>query len=176
MAEVTNFYSQLYVTTIGVVVILLRIREVLKEVNLLKTSLQIGSIAMITVMMLGSVIILGTSHVHAQATCVNNLCLTPLPPIANRNDFYGGSTIPVKFQLTDTAGHPVSTATATISVDGASPLPPNTGNTFSYSASDQVYHYNLSTKPYSAGPGSPSHTITITVNGGPSETFTVTFD
>jgi hypothetical protein len=99
--------------------------------------------------------------VMAQSSDVN---FTLLSPVSNRNVFYGGSVMPVKFQLTDSSGNPITTATATIFVDGqpgTATGQKNTGNTFALQG--DTYVFKLDTKPLAAGPGSPSHTITMVI-------------
>ena len=89
--------------------------------------------------------------------------------------FKAGSTIPVKFQLTNAQGTFVSTANATISVkkvtntvlgtnyeDVPVNSTPNSGNTFRYDFSASQYIYNLSTKGLSSG----SYMITIDLHDG----------
>ncbi len=81
-----------------------------------------------------------------------------LTPVSLDRPFRQGSTIPVKFQLTDASGTYISTATATITVQLFSADQPagdpievtstsgaDTGNTFRYDAADSQYIYNLST-------------------------------
>ena len=87
----------------------------------------------------------------------------PLPPISNRDFFYGGSDIPVKFQLFDLDGKIIDTVSATLFVDGlpATPEPGSSGNTFAFDAKNRQYLYILNTKPLSA-PG--PHVIAIFVD------------
>lgn len=102
--------------------------------------------------------------------------MTVYPPIANRTDFYGGATIPVKFQLFDSKGSSVDNANATLWVNemnATSSGRSNQGNMFRYDPTDMMYIYNLNTKPLPAGPGSPTSTITIMVEIGPT---TITHD
>ncbi len=78
-------------------------------------------------------------------------------PVTLSRPFKLGSTIPVKFVLTDGCGAYVSNATATLSVvqlSGAEPLGepidgttnvPDSGNVFRYVLADNHYIYNLST-------------------------------
>ncbi len=90
--------------------------------------------------------------------------IVPLPPISDRNVFYGGSVMDVKFKLLDAQGNVVTDASATIWVDGEPGVGRgqfNTGNMFTIQG--QNYVFKLDTKPLSAGPGSPLHTITIMV-------------
>jgi len=57
------------------------------------------------------------------------------PPISTMTDFYGGATIPVKFQLLDENGNIVSDATATLWVNGNAATASgrsDSGNTFRY--------------------------------------------
>lgn len=97
-----------------------------------------------------------------------------LPPVVEGRCYKSGSTIPVKFQLTDASGDFITGATATISVqqNDSNPLSAtaidvtssgsaNTGDAFRYDPTGNQYIYNLSTK--GLGPG--DYTITVTVNG-----------
>ncbi len=96
---------------------------------------------------------------------VSGYQIVALPPISNRNVFYGGSVIDVKFKLLDSQGNIVTDATATIWVDGAPGVGRgsfNTGNMFTIQG--QNYVFKLDTSPLSAGFGSPLHTITIMVS------------
>src|SRR5512136_1843551 len=116
------------------------------------------------------------------SSTVNGYTFTALSPISIRTDFYGGATIPVKFMLTDQDGNVVTDAQATIWVNGAAGTASgnsNSGNSFRFDPSAMLYIYNLNTKPYPAGPGSPTSTITIKiVVGGTTlmENFVVTLD
>ncbi len=77
--------------------------------------------------------------------------------------FKAGSTIPVKFKLSDNEGSPVSTAIARISyvkiTDGVegdvteaiSTSAATTGNLFRYDSNDEQYIFNLSTKGQKSG-------------------------
>lgn len=94
----------------------------------------------------------------------NGFQIVPLPPISDRNVFYGGSVLDVKFKLLDSEGNIVTNALATIWVDGTPGMGRgqfNTGNMFTIQ--NRNYVFKLDTKPLSAGPGSPLHTITIMV-------------
>ncbi len=106
----------------------------------------------------------------------NGFQIVPLPPISDRNVFYGGSVIDVKFKLLDSQGNVVTNAVATLWVDGAPAIGRgqfNTGNMFTIQG--QNYVFKLDTKPLSAGPGSPLHTITIMVTVD-SETLSQSFN
>lgn len=99
----------------------------------------------------------------------------PISPISDRTFFYGGSTMPIKFQLFDSAGNIVSTATATIWVNGQPGTTnggANTDNNFRFDSTSGLYIYNLSTKNLPV-PG--PNTITILVSDGTSHSFVVTF-
>jgi hypothetical protein len=89
-----------------------------------------------------------------------------LPPIPNDGSglFKLGSTIPVKFQLTDANGAVVSTAVATLTVqmlsnntlvgtpiDATASGNADVGNLFRFDGTSGQYIYNLSTKPLSTG-------------------------
>jgi hypothetical protein len=90
-----------------------------------------------------------------------------LPPVSldGRSLFKLGSTIPVKFQLFDAAGNPVSTAVATIKVakmsgatagtevEAVSTSAATSGNVFRYDSTGQLYIFNLSTKSLPAPAG-----------------------
>ena len=109
------------------------------------------------------------------AMAATTFTFVPVSPISDRSFFYGGSTMPVKFQLLDSAGNIVGTATATISVNGQPGTTnggANTGNSFRFDSTSGLYIYNLSTKDLPV-PG--PNTITITVSDGTSHTFVVTF-
>ncbi len=84
-----------------------------------------------------------------------------LDPVSNRNIFYGGAVIDVKFKLFN-GETLVTDATATLTVDGAPAMGRgsfNTGNFFVIK--NQNYVFKLDTRPLSAGFGSPLHTLTI---------------
>lgn len=94
----------------------------------------------------------------------NGFQIVALPPISDRNVFYGGSVLDVKFKLLDSQGNIVTDASATIWVDGTPGMGRgqfNTGNMFTIQG--QNYVFKLDTKPLSAGTGSPLHNITIAV-------------
>ncbi|MED1471979.1 PxKF domain-containing protein [Bacillus salipaludis] len=89
--------------------------------------------------------------------------------------FKAGSTIPVKFQLTNAQGALVSSANATISLkkltnavlgttyeDVPVNSTPNAGDTFRYDFSANQYIFNLSTKGLSSG----SYIVTIDLHDG----------
>lgn len=96
---------------------------------------------------------------------VSGYQIVPLPPISDRNVFYGGSVMDVKFKLLDPQGNIVTDATATILVDGAPGMGRgqfNTGNMFTIQG--QNYVFKLDTRELDAGFGSPLHNITIAVS------------
>jgi hypothetical protein len=89
-----------------------------------------------------------------------------LQPILNDGSrvFKLGSTVPVKFQLTDTTGDVVSTAIGTVTVqqfsgsapvndplDGVSSGGSNSGDFFRYDSTSGLYIFNLSTQPLPTG-------------------------
>ena len=87
-------------------------------------------------------------------------------------EFKQGSTIPVKFKLSDANNNPISTAIATLKVDGNSAVASGTsnlGNNFRYDPVDNQYIFNLSTKGLSLG----THTLTITLDDGTVRDFTI---
>ncbi len=114
--------------------------------------------------------------VISSVRATNGFQIVPLPPISDRNVFYGGSVMDVKFKLLDSQGNVVTNAVATLWVDGAPAVGRgqfNTGNMFTIQG--QNYVFKLDTKPLSAGPGSPLHTITIMVTVD-SETLSQSFN
>ncbi len=106
-----------------------------------------------------------------------------LPPIKNKSVFKAGSTIPVKFQLTDATGAYVTDAEAKIYVkkwsndvneenpvlSGVSSSAATTGNLFRYDYTSNEYIFNLSTKNYNAG----SYEVTIILNEGSSQSVII---
>ncbi len=87
-----------------------------------------------------------------------------LPPIENNRVFKLGSTIPVKFQLTNINGTYISTAVARIllqqysanvpvgnPIDATSTIGADTGNFFRYDGTGNLYIYNLSAQGLSVG-------------------------
>ncbi len=95
-----------------------------------------------------------------------------LDPVSNRNIFYGGAVIDVKFKLFKD-GTLFTDATATLLVDGAAAMGRgqfNTGNVFTIK--NQNYVFKLDTRPLSAGFGSPLHILTIVVTVGGEEVAT----
>jgi PKD repeat protein len=83
-----------------------------------------------------------------------------LPPMgdADGRPFKQGSTIPIKFRISDSSGAPVTTAVATLTIqyvmagapseepEVASTAAGDAGNQFRYSTDGDLYIYNLSTK------------------------------
>ena len=89
------------------------------------------------------------------------------PAAKDSKAFNSNSTIPVEFQLTDANGKFVSTAKATLQVDGQDAVSSgksNDGNSFRYDTADNQYVFNLSAKDTSFGVG--AHTLKITLNDG----------
>lgn len=115
---------------------------------------------------------LAAVQASAQPSDVNFVLLAP---VSDRNVFYGGSVMPVKFQLTDSSGNPITDATAILLVDGQPATATgqkNTGDAFALQG--HTYVYKLDTKPLAAGPGSPSHTLEIVVTLADGTSFTET--
>jgi hypothetical protein len=95
-----------------------------------------------------------------------------LPPLVSGDNYKAGSTIPVKFQLTDANGNLVSTAVAHILVDGKPGTPSgssNAGNIFRYDPTSNQYIFNLNTKSLSTG----AHIVTATLDDGSSYSITI---
>ena len=88
-----------------------------------------------------------------------------LPPIKadGSSTFNKGSAVPVKFRLTDAGGNYITTATARLNlapivssnpgqeIPATSKGNSNTGNYFRYDTTDNLYIFNLDTKPLSTG-------------------------
>jgi hypothetical protein len=93
-----------------------------------------------------------------------------LPPLVINGKgnglFKAGSTIPVKFQLTDYYGNPVSTASGTASINTS----PAASAPIHYDADAQQYVSNLKTPKGATG----AYTITVTLDDGTSYTVGVT--
>lgn len=118
--------------------------------------------------------IVSLSSVHAVAS---TYLIVPLKPISDRNVFYGGSVLDVKFKLLNPQGALVTDASATLLVDGSPAVGRgqfNTGNFFTIQG--QNYVFKLDTSPLDAGFGSPLHTLTITASVGGTEVATASFD
>jgi hypothetical protein len=91
--------------------------------------------------------------------------LPPLSPAGtDSGTFKAGSTIPVKFQLTDYYGSYISNAVAKIYVDSS-----YIGD-FRYDPTNNQYIFNLSTKGFSTG----THTITVILDDGTQYSTTIT--
>ena len=107
-----------------------------------------------------------------------------LPPVVEHKPFKRGSTIPIKFRIADGAGNPVPDAVTTLVIayhgDGAPAGQPivasmaagDSSEEFRYSASDDLYIYNLSTKDASYL-NYYTYTATIELNDG--QTYSVDF-
>ena len=85
-----------------------------------------------------------------------------LAPVSIKEVFNSGSTIPVKFQLTDNSAGKTDLV-ATLAVDGT-PV-----GTFRYDAAADQYIYNLSTTGMAPG----THTLTMTCDDGQSRHATI---
>jgi len=95
-----------------------------------------------------------------------------LSPLVTKGTFKAGTTIPVKFQLTDYYGNYVSTTVAKISVDGkdaSSSGNSNYLNYFVYDLTASRYIFNLSTKGMVKG----THTIAVTLDDGTVHTIDI---
>lgn len=103
------------------------------------------------------------------------------PPVTLDRPFKKGSTIPVKFILTDGCGSDVGTARATLSlqlmngeVPAGDPLEaestvPDAGNLFRYSGADGQYIYNLATGGLQIG----TYAATMRTDDGAARTITI---
>jgi hypothetical protein len=99
-----------------------------------------------------------------------------LPPLGpGPTQFKTGSTIPVKFQLTDYYGNYISTAVAQIWVGsstnpGTSSGSSNNGNYFRYDPTNNQYIFDLSTKGMSPG----TYKIFVTLDDGTTYSTSIT--
>ena len=87
-----------------------------------------------------------------------------LAPLQGKTQWYGGAVIPVKVMLTDPDDNVVTGANVTLWVNGTAATSPGksfVGNTF-LDLGGGMYQYNINTKPYPAGPGSPDFVMEIT--------------
>jgi hypothetical protein len=104
-----------------------------------------------------------------------------IAPVTLAKSFKKGSTIPVKFTLTDGCGSSVTSAIASLTlqfisgqiasgdpIDAASNVP-DSGNIFRYSGSDGIYIYNLATNDLVPG----SYLATVTTDDGVARTVTM---
>jgi len=93
-----------------------------------------------------------------------DLKLTLLKPLAGKTQWYGGAAIPVRVLLQDGDEGPVlAGANITLWVNEAPATSVGRsmmGNVFT-DLGDGMYQFNLDTKPYPAGPGSPMFEFTI---------------
>lgn len=86
-----------------------------------------------------------------------------LAPLLGKTQWYGGAVIPVKVLLTDSDEKAVTGANVTLwvkDVPATSPGKSFPGNQF-IDLGGGMYQYNLNTKPYPAGPGSPMFVMDI---------------
>ena len=108
-----------------------------------------------------------------------------LPPLdGSHKSFKRGSTIPIKFRISDAAGNPVPEAAATLAIDygesDAAPgdpevvssAPGDSGNEFRYDPADDLYIFNLSTK-HDSFKANQSYDVVVTLDNG--EMYTTTF-
>ncbi len=122
-----------------------------------------------------SIAVLSVLFVSA-ANASSAYTIVALRPLDNRNVFYGGSVLDVKFKLFDPQGALVTDATAILLVDGAPAVGRGSFNVGdSFTIQNQNYIFKLDTSPLSAGFGSPLHTLTIIVSVGGTEVATASF-
>lgn len=97
------------------------------------------------------------------------------PLTISAKDFKKMSTIPVKFQLFDTFGNPVSNAVATLKVNDVAAVASggsNVENFFRYDLVQQQYIFNLSTKMPTITMG--TNTLVVTLDDGTTHSWTIT--
>lgn len=95
------------------------------------------------------------------------------PLTISSKEFKKMSTIPVKFQLFDTLGNPVSNAVGTLKVNGVPAVSSggsNVGNYFRYDPTGKQYIFNLSTKPLTLG----TNILVATLDDGTTHSWTIT--
>jgi len=83
------------------------------------------------------------------------LGVSPLPPLKDLTDFYGGATLPLRVLVTDADETGIIDAEVTVWVNGepaTSTNHPEMGNTMTR-LNGNLYQFNLDTRPYPAGPG-----------------------
>lgn len=121
-----------------------------------------------------------TKEIHYQVVYTYSGVLQPINS-DGKSIFKAGSTVPVKFQLTDSNGNFISTANATIyyekystqilgnDVEAVSTSAATSGNQFRYDPSASQYIFNLSTKGLDIG----TYQITIKLDDGTSHTVNI---
>lgn len=117
-----------------------------------------------------------TTTVHATYGFSFGEFLSPL----HKDTFKAGSTIPVKFRMTDGSGNFVSNAVVQIWVDGlknpgVSSGSSNTENYFRYNSASNQYMFNLNTKN-TQGMSVGSHTILVTLDDGTTNEVTINLE
>lgn len=85
-------------------------------------------------------------------------------PLATSQTYSQGTTIAVEFTVLDYNNALVTTAVASLSVDGA-----NVGS-FAYNSKQKVYLFNLSTTSLAKG----SHTLRVNLDDGSTQSITIT--
>ncbi len=129
------------------------------------------SVVMMTLSVLLPALLIAS--VQAQSS---SYLIVPLKPLSDRNVFYGGSVLDVKFKLYSPQGALVTDATATLWVDGEPAVGRGQFNTVNFfTIQGQNYVFKLDTAPLSAGFGSPLHTLTIMASVGSMEVATASF-
>lgn len=94
---------------------------------------------------------------HSLRHTEGGLGIVWLAPLANRTEFYGGAVIPVRIMLLDEDATAIEKANVTVWVNdlpASSPGAVNAANMMK-NLHGSLYIFNLDTKPYQAGPGSP---------------------
>lgn len=90
------------------------------------------------------------------------LDVTLLAPLAGKTQWYGGAAIPVKVTVVDPDGEGFD-ANVTLWVNGEPATARgglNMDNSFKFMG-ENIYQYNLDTRPYPAGPGSAPIVIKV---------------
>ncbi len=96
-----------------------------------------------------------------------DLDLTLLAPVEGRTFWYGGAAMPVRVMLTEhDDGTSVVGANITLWVNGTAGVPRIKGMTTNVfvDMGDGMYMFILDTRPYPAGPGSPTFKFDIVAN------------
>ncbi len=133
-----------------------------------KTTMALIAIAAVVAMAMPAALSVTAPAPSMKATTLEErggLELKLLAPLVKRTEWYGGAVIPVRILLTDKdLGISVAGANATIWVNDVAGTSVGSqvsmGNNFT-DLGGGMYMFNLNTKPYPAGPGSPQITIKI---------------
>lgn len=101
---------------------------------------------------------------HLSAADSEGYIFVPLAPISFKDEFQKGSTIPLRFQLFDHDGTPITNAYAWVLVNGEPGRSPGNSNHYNeFRLNGVTYTFNFDTKPYSAGAGPRDLKLTVEI-------------